>query len=457
MRTKLLSLALLAAVVLAACAAPTAAPTPVPPTAVPPTAVPATAVPATASPATAAPAAAASPVPGTPTSVTRTNPKEIILATTTSTRDSGLLDVLLPVFEQNSGYTVKMVAVGSGQALAMGQAGNADVLLVHSPAAELKYMAGGYGINRLLVMHNDFLIVGPSDDPAKIKGLKTAVEAFKAIAAAQATFVSRGDASGTNAAELAIWKSAAITPTQQSSWYLETGQGMGDTLNVTSEKGAYTLTDRATYLAQQSHLQLDIMVQGDISLLNIYHVIQVNPDKWPLVNQAGAKAFSDFMVSPATQDLISKFGVDKYGQQLFFADAGKDESTLGGGAPSSTPSAAPASLTITGQVTKGQTWTVDDLKKLTPATVNMDVPKQGKQDVTGVRLSDLFALVQPGATAATVTFTGSDGYSADVAFSDVTGCADCMVAFDSSGGLYSAMAGMPGKSWVKSLVKIEIK
>jgi tungstate transport system substrate-binding protein len=323
MRTKLLSLVLLAAVLLSACAAPTAVPTAVPPTSVPPTAVPATAAPTTAA------AAAASPVPGTATPVTRTNPKEIILATTTSTRDSGLLDVLLPVFEQSSGYTVKMVAVGSGQALAMGQAGNADVLLVHSPAAEKKYMDGGYGINRLLVMHNDFLIVGPSDDPAKIKGLKSAVDAFKAIAAAQSTFVSRGDASGTNAAELAIWKQAVITPTKTSAWYLQTGQGMGDTLNVTSEKGSYTLTDRATYLAQKSHLQLDIMVQGDISLLNIYHVIMVNPDKWPLVNQAGAKAFSDFMVSQSTQDLIGKFGVDKYGQQLFYPDAGKNEADLG--------------------------------------------------------------------------------------------------------------------------------
>jgi tungstate transport system substrate-binding protein len=322
MRSKLLSFVLLVAVILSACAAPTA----LPPTAVPPT----VAAPTVVSP-TAAVTAAAAPttVPATPTSVTRTDPKEIILATTTSTRDSGLLDVLLPVFEKSTGYTVKMVAVGSGQALAMGQAGNADVLLVHSPAAEKTYMDKGYGINRLLVMHNDFIIVGPSDDPAKIKGLKVAVEAFKAIATTQSTFVSRGDASGTNAAELAIWKKAVITPTKESAWYLQTGQGMGDTLNVTSEKGAYTLTDRATYLAQKSKLQLEIMVEGDISLLNIYHVITVNPDKWPLVNQTGAKAFADFMVSADTQALIGKFGVDQYKQQLFYPDAGKNEADLG--------------------------------------------------------------------------------------------------------------------------------
>jgi ABC-type tungstate transport system permease subunit/basic membrane lipoprotein Med (substrate-binding protein (PBP1-ABC) superfamily) len=274
----------------------------------------------------AAPAPTAAPA---ATAVERGGPKEIILATTTSTRDSGLLDVLLPVFEKASGYTVKMVAVGSGQALQMGQDGNADVLLVHSPAAEKTYMDKGYGKDRLLVMHNDFLIVGPTDDPAKIKGIKSAVEAFKLIAKAEATFVSRGDKSGTNTAELAIWKKAAITPTAESKWYLQTGQGMGDTLNVTNEKGAYTLTDRATYLAKQKSLQLDILVEGDISLLNIYHVITVNYEKYPAVNKDGAKAFADFMVAADTQALIGKFGVDKYGQNLFYPDAGKNEADLG--------------------------------------------------------------------------------------------------------------------------------
>jgi tungstate transport system substrate-binding protein len=302
MRPRLFSLILLVSIVLAACA----------PAVVSPTATP------------AAPAGTAA-----PTAVVRSGPKEIILATTTSTRDSGLLDVLLPVFEKSSGYTVKMVAVGSGQALQMGQDGNADVLLVHSPAAEKTYMDGGYGKDRFLVMHNDFLIVGPAADPAKIKGMKSAVEAFKTIAQAPATFVSRGDKSGTNSAELAIWKKAVITPTKESAWYLQTGQGMGDTLKVTSEKGAYTLTDRATYLARKADLQLDIMVEGDLSLLNIYHVITVNPDKFPLVNKDGAKAFADFMVASDTQTLIGQFGMDKYGQSLFYPDAGKNESDLG--------------------------------------------------------------------------------------------------------------------------------
>ncbi len=265
----------------------------------------------------------------TATAVERTNPKEVILATTTSTRDSGLLDVLLPVFEKNSGYTVKMVAVGSGAALKIGQEGNADVLLVHSPAAEKIYMDGGFGKERLLVMHNDFIIVGPADDPAKIKDIKNPADAFKAIAAAKATFVSRGDASGTNAAELVIWKTVGLSPSKDDAWYLSTGQGMGDTLHITSEKGGYTLSDRATYLAQKDTLQLAILVEGDPSLLNVYHVITVNPDKWPLVNYAGAKAFADFMVSADTQKLIGQFGVDKFNQQLFVPDAGKTDADVG--------------------------------------------------------------------------------------------------------------------------------
>jgi tungstate transport system substrate-binding protein len=258
-----------------------------------------------------------------PTTPPKPDNPELILATTTSTRDTGLLDVLLPMFQQATGYNVKMVAVGSGQALQMGQEGNADVLLVHSPAAEKTYMDGGFGKDRFLVMHNDFVIVGPASDPAKIKGTATAVEAFQKIEAAKAVFVSRNDKSGTNAMELSLWKSASITP--QGDWYLQTGQGMADTLRVANEKEGYTLTDRGTYLAQKSTLQLDILVEGDKALLNIYHVITVNPDKWPKVNYTGARAFADWLVSPDIQKFISTFGVDKYGSPLFFPDAGKPE------------------------------------------------------------------------------------------------------------------------------------
>ncbi len=212
----------------------------------------------------------------------------------------------------------------------MGQQGNADVLLVHAPSSEKTYMAGGYGKDRYLVMHNDFILVGPSSDPARIKGDTDAVDAFKKIAAAGATFISRGDQSGTNTKELSLWKSAGIDPANtKPSWYVQTGQGMGATLIVASEKAAYTLTDRATYLANKANLQLDILVEKDNSLLNVYHVITVNPDKWPKVNYTGALAFAKWIISPSIQDVIGKFGVDKFGQQLFVPDATKTDADLG--------------------------------------------------------------------------------------------------------------------------------
>jgi tungstate transport system substrate-binding protein len=255
-------------------------------------------------------------------------PKTIILATTTSTQDSGLLDVLLPIFEKKTGYFVKTIAVGSGQAMTMGQKGEADVLLVHSPAAEKKFVAEGYGINRRLIMHNDFIIVGPPEDPAKISGLKSSSEAFKKIASPKALFLSRGDNSGTHSKERDIWKASGVNP-EGEKWYQQTGLGMGQTLSVAAEKKGYTLADRGTYLALKKNLGLDILVEGDAILLNIYHVIEVNPAKWPKVNSAGAKAFADFMVSKETQDIIKTFGVDKFGAPLFFPDAGKKEEELG--------------------------------------------------------------------------------------------------------------------------------
>jgi tungstate transport system substrate-binding protein len=253
--------------------------------------------------------------------------KNVILATTTSTQDSGLLDVLLPIFEKKTGYFVKTIAVGSGQAMAMGAKGEADVLLVHSPAAEKKFMADGNGVERRLVMHNDYIILGPPADPAKIKGMKKASEAFKKIAATGSIFMSRGDNSGTNAKEKDIWKAAGVKY-EGEKWYQQTGLGMGQTLAVAAEKKTYTLADRGTYLALKKNLGLDILVEGDGILLNIYHVIEVNPKKWPKANFTGAKAFGDFMVSKDTQAIIKTFGVDKYGSPLFFPDAGKKEEAL---------------------------------------------------------------------------------------------------------------------------------
>ncbi len=275
-------------------------------------------------------ALAASTLLAAPAAATAKETRSVILATTTSTQDSGLLDALLPAFEKQTGYVVKTIAVGTGQALAMGRRGEADVLLVHAPAEEQKLVADGFSASRRLVMHNDFVVVGPPADPARIKGDATSADAFRKIAAAGATFLSRGDESGTHSKEKAIWKAAGLNPDGQR-WYQATGLGMGETLNVASEKAGYTLTDRGTLLARGKSrpLGLDILVQGEPKLLNVYHVIEVSPARWPKVNAAGAKAFADFLVSREGQALIGSFGVDRFGAPLFFPDAGKPESAVG--------------------------------------------------------------------------------------------------------------------------------
>lgn len=256
---------------------------------------------------------------------TPANP-DVILSTTTSTQDSGLLDVLIPEFEKKTGYKIKTIAVGTGAALAMGEKGEADVLLVHAPDAEKKVVASGAAINRRLVMHNDFILIGPGADPAQIKG-KSVNEAFTNIAQKQSVFISRGDDSGTDKMEKKLWKTANIKPAAP--WYQEAAAGMGQTLKIASEKTGYTLTDRATYLAQKKNIDLNILVEGDAKLLNIYHVMEVNPEKFAKVNKEGAKAFADFLLSPDAQKIIAEFGKDKYGQALFFADGGKTEKDFG--------------------------------------------------------------------------------------------------------------------------------
>lgn len=250
--------------------------------------------------------------------------REVILATTTSTQDTGLLDVIVPRFREKTGYFLKVIAVGSGQAIALGERGEADILLVHSPEAEKRFMDGANGVNRRLLMHNDFVIVGPGKDPAKIKGLRSSSEAFARIASSGSLFMSRGDSSGTHVKELKLWEAAGVNP-NKARWYQQTGLGMGQTLNVSSEKNAYTLCDRATYLALQKNLALSVLVEGDPGLRNVYHLIEVSAAKWPRVNAAGARAFSDFMVSAEVQKIIGRFGADRYGSPLFFPDAGKPD------------------------------------------------------------------------------------------------------------------------------------
>lgn len=239
----------------------------------------------------------------------------LLLATTTSTRDSGLLDELLPSFEERSGCTVKTIAVGSGEAIELGERGDADVLLVHSPAAEEEFMAAGHGATREPVMHNDFVIVGPPADPAGVKGMDDAVAALERIASAEAPFASRADESGTHAKELALWEEAGIDP--GGAWYVETGQGMGETLTIASQKEAYTLSDRGTYLATRG-LESELLVEGGASLLNPYHVITVRGEK---VNRPCARAFARWITARAVQRRIAEFGVEEYGEPLFFADA----------------------------------------------------------------------------------------------------------------------------------------
>jgi tungstate transport system substrate-binding protein len=256
---------------------------------------------------------------------------EVILSTTTSTQDSGLLDVLVPLFERPSGYRVKTIAVGTGQALTMGARGDADVVLVHAPSLEKKHVAEGAFVNRRMVMYNDFVVVGPPADPARIKGMRRLAQAFRRIAESRTSFVSRGDRSGTHILELALWEKAGTKPAGDA--YIQIGQGMGAALNVASEKGAYTLSDRGTYLALQKRLSLEIVFEKARPLLNLYHVMEVNPARFPKVHAAGGKAFADFMVSRAAQQVIERFGVDKFGQPLFFPAAGKEESEIEAGGP----------------------------------------------------------------------------------------------------------------------------
>lgn len=247
--------------------------------------------------------------------------RDMVLATTTSTQDSGLLDSLLPVFHAESGIEVKVIAVGSGAALAMAGSGDADAILVHAPEAERPYVERGDLVEGRRIMHNDFLIVGARHDPAGVRGVGVA-DAMRKLAAG-AAFISRGDGSGTEKKELELWKAAGVA-LERIALREETGQGMGATLLVASERRGYTLTDRGTYLALRDRLELVPLVEDDPTLLNVYHAYVVNPARHPKVKPREGRALVEFLASKHVQAMIATFGVDRFGEPLFFPDAGKD-------------------------------------------------------------------------------------------------------------------------------------
>lgn len=250
----------------------------------------------------------------------------VVLATTTSTQDSGLL---VPAFEEDEGYQVKTVAVGSGQAIELGRRGEADVLLVHSPAAEQELVATGLVGERRLVMHNDFVVIGPAADPAGVAGTSTTAEAMQAISSAGAAFVSRGDESGTHTKELTLWKAAGIA--EFGPWYQESGQGMGQTIQIAADRDAYTLADRGTYLATGDTSGLEVLSEGDPDLLNVYHVIDVSAEAGDRVNVGGGRAFAEWLVSDDAQAMIREFGTEEFGRPLFVPDAGKSDDEVAAG------------------------------------------------------------------------------------------------------------------------------
>ncbi len=463
-------------IVLALAVACAPAPTPVP-TAAPPTAAPkATVAPTSAptKPPTSAPTTAAVASP-TATSIRAavgsTSGCHLILSTTTSTYDSGLLGFILPAFEKKFNCKVDVVAVGTGQAIAIGQKGDADALLVHDRKAEDKFVADGYAKERLDVMYNDFIVVGPKSDPAKAGGSKYAKDAFKAIMDAKATFASRGDKSGTNTKELSIWSSLNITPTKDLPWYNALGQGMGETLLFSNEKPAYTLTDRGTWLATKDKLPNLVVItggnnikeNGDKDLLNPYGVMAVSPDKHPGVNYEMATNFVKWITSVDEQKVINSYGADKYGQQLFYASSkeflqsqqSQTSSTPTAASSTSAPSAN-AALTITGAVLKPQSLTLDALKGMLVVTITAQHPKLGNQSYQGVRLNALLDQAQPKPEATKLTLTASDAFSSDLTLADVRKCSDCLLSFNGS-KLDAAMPGMASNTWVKDIVKIEVK
>jgi tungstate transport system substrate-binding protein len=254
----------------------------------------------------------AAPAGSTPSAAQQT---DLVLATTTSVRDAGLLEAIIPPFERQTGYRVKVIAVGSGQAMELGRRGEADILVLHDPVGEERFVREGYGIVRQPLMHNQFVVVGPAEDPAGVRSVTTAAAALAAVAGSRARFISRGDRSGTHVKEQALWSAAGIEP--DGVWHLESGQGMSATIQIANELRAYTLTDLGTFLSHKAPLDLEVLLEGDSALFNPYHVVLPNPERFPWINASGGRSLLDYVLSSEAQSVIGAFGRDRFGRPLF--------------------------------------------------------------------------------------------------------------------------------------------
>jgi len=376
----------------------------------------------------------------------------IILATTTSTADSGLLDFILPVFTEKTGVTVDVIAVGTGQALELGVNGDADVLLVHARASEDAFMDAGDGVRREDVMYNDFVIVGPPDDPAGIKGKGKAAKALEILATEEGAFVSRGDDSGTHKKELSLWTEAGIEPAGD--WYISAGQGMGDVLIMANEQLAYTMSDRATYLAvKQTGLDLEIMVEGDPILFNPYGVIAVNPDKSPEINNELANQFIDWLISVETQELISIFGVEEFGAPLFTPDSPAWREAQ---AAANTPDVE-GDLVVFGEVKTPMGWAEDEVRAMDTTDAVGTNSSGDSETYTGVLIATLLNMAEPKTQATTLVLVADDGYSVEVPLADVLACEDCILSFRTNGGFSSVLPGFAKNTNVKGVVQLQVK
>ncbi len=380
-------------------------------------------------------------------------PQKLTLATTTSTENSGLLGAILPHFEEEHDAEIDVIAVGTGQALKLGEDGNADVLMVHARAREDAFMDAGHGVRREDLMYNDFVIVGPPDDPAGIKGMNKVAKAFGKLAEAQASFVSRGDDSGTHTKEKAIWEAAGIEP--GGDWYISAGQGMGAVLTMADEQQAYTLSDRAPYLARTLEgTELVIVVEGDPMLFNPYGVIAINPSKGEHIQHDLANTFIDWLISLPTQEKIAEFGTDKFGMPLFTPDAALWREAHGSDSQASSNDAA---LKITGKVENETSWSEEQIHDMDTIEAQSTNKSGETKTYTGVPVNALLELTGLKQKAATLVFVAGDGFTAEIPLADVQACQDCIVSFRNQGGFSMVLPGFEGSAQVKGVIEIQVQ